>query len=86
MSELTKNNLFKAFNSYQDKSGTLNKDGIGLGLATSLSIVQVLGPGDSILVKSELGKGTEFTFKIFSNLSGKGVAYTSVHYETKPKI
>lgn len=80
MTETTKNNLFKAFNSYKDESGALNKDGIGLGLAISLAIVQKLGPDDQITVESVLGKGSTFEFNIFRNYNTKSAKPSTVSH------
>ncbi|MCP4109235.1 MAG: response regulator [Desulfobacteraceae bacterium] len=52
--------LFEPFG--QTKSGIAHKDGTGLGLAISREFVRLMG-GD-IKVRSELGKGSVFTFDI----------------------
>jgi signal transduction histidine kinase/CheY-like chemotaxis protein len=60
-------NLFKSFQ--QADSGITRKyGGTGLGLAISRTIAQMRG-GD-ITVKSEYGKGSEFTYKSHLKLSG----------------
>jgi signal transduction histidine kinase/CheY-like chemotaxis protein len=52
--------LFEAF--VQTETGRRSQEGTGLGLPISQKFVQLMG-GD-IIVKSEVGKGTTFTFKI----------------------
>ena len=86
MTETTKNNLFKAFNSYKDQTGALNKDGIGLGLAISLAIVQRLGPENEITVDSVLGKGSTFKFSIFRNFNTKSARPSTVSTSDLPFV
>jgi CheY-like chemotaxis protein len=61
MNQTTKEKLFTAF--YQeDASSTRQYGGVGLGLALVKSSIEQLG--GSILVQSELGKGTIFTIEL----------------------
>lgn len=54
-------NLFKLFGKLQS-SNHLNRNGVGLGLSFSKSLVEKLG--GAISVSSEVGKGTAFSFEI----------------------
>lgn len=70
------NKLFKEFNSNVESKtestrSVMNKEGIGLGLVTSLNLVEKLGPLRRIQVESEKGKGSRFSFQIFQNLDFK---------------
>ena len=67
------NRLFEPF--VQTESGKQSQEGTGLGLPISRKFVQLMG-GD-ITVKSQLGKGTTFTFNIQATI----VSYADV--ETK---
>lgn len=58
--------LFTKFKS--DNKSKNNSQGIGLGLFICKSLISKLGPNQKIGVKSELSKGTSFTFEIFKNL------------------
>ena len=57
--------LFKAFK--QTRVGRESKEGTGLGLRISQKFVQLMG--GEITVKSELGKGSCFTFQIQADLA-----------------
>lgn len=70
--------LFKEFSSniegQKDASKSVyNKDGIGLGLVTSVNLVEILGPERKINVVSEKGKGSIFSFAVFKELDTKKV-------------
>lgn len=70
------NKLFKEFNSNVESKtestrSVMNKDGIGLGLVTSLNLVEKLGPVRRIQVESEKGKGSRFSFQIYQYLDFK---------------
>jgi CheY-like chemotaxis protein len=58
-------NLFQAFK--QTRVGRESKEGTGLGLRISQKFVQLMG--GEITVKSELGKGSCFTFQIQAGLT-----------------
>ncbi|KAL4446146.1 hypothetical protein ABPG74_021685 [Tetrahymena malaccensis] len=61
-----KSQLFKVFNTFDQKG--LNKNGIGLGLTICKRLVTFLGPSDHIDVESEVSKGSKFTFKVYRDL------------------
>ena len=48
----------------------MNKEGIGLGLTICRCLIGRLGPTDKLLIKSEVDKGSKFSFEIFTNLLG----------------
>lgn len=80
--------LFKEFNSNVENKNeaaqsVYNKDGIGLGLVTSLNLVEKLGPTRRIQVESEKGKGSRFSFTIYKNFSFKVAANRKA--KVKPK-
>lgn len=82
------NKLFKEFNSnVENKSeatqSVYNKDGIGLGLVTSLNLVEKLGPARRIKVESEKGKGSRFSFAIYKNFSFKLASSARVKEKSK---
>lgn len=79
-------NLFKAFNSYKDDSGSLNHDGIGLGLAISLAIVERLGPVQMIDVDSTLSKGTCFSFLVYRDHKLKSVSDDNIKKSEVEKL
>ncbi|CAD8120967.1 unnamed protein product [Paramecium sonneborni] len=56
-------NLFKLYSTYD--IGKNNRHGVGLGLTISQQLVSLLGPSDKIELKSQVGKGSTFKFKIF---------------------
>ncbi|KAL4492550.1 hypothetical protein ABPG72_007663 [Tetrahymena utriculariae] len=61
-----KSQLFKVFNTFDQKG--LNKNGIGLGLTICKRLVTFLGPSDHIDVESEVSKGSKFSFKVYKDL------------------
>jgi hypothetical protein len=70
------NKLFKEFNSNVERKtestrSIMNKEGIGLGLVTSLNLVEKLGPLRRIQVESEKGKGSRFSFQIHQSIDYK---------------
>lgn len=70
------NKLFKEFASnVENKSeatrSVCNREGIGLGLVTSLNLVEKLGPHRKINVESEKGIGSTFSFQIYQNCETK---------------
>lgn len=72
------NKLFKEFNSNVENKteatrSVMNKEGIGLGLVTSLNLVEKLGPFRRIQVESEKGKGSRFSFQIFQEIDYKTI-------------
>jgi PAS domain S-box-containing protein len=74
------NNLFDAF--VQAKSGRESQEGTGLGLPISQKFVQLMG-GD-LTVKTEVGRGTTFTFAI--QVSVVDVAEVQSHPPTRRVI
>ncbi|CAK65630.1 unnamed protein product (macronuclear) [Paramecium tetraurelia] len=56
-------NLFKLYSTYD--IGKNNRHGVGLGLTISQQLVSLLGPSDKIELKSQVGKGSTFKFKIY---------------------
>lgn len=74
------NKLFSAYTSDRDNK---NIKGIGLGLYTSKYLVQNLGPGYNINVKSKIGQGTQFDFEIYKifDISKKKQNETNLGYE-----
>ncbi|CAD8123350.1 unnamed protein product [Paramecium sonneborni] len=56
-------NLFKLYSTYD--IGKNNRHGVGLGLTISQQLVTLLGPSDKIELKSQVGKGSTFKFKIY---------------------
>jgi len=87
--------LFKEFNTNVETNkgaskSVVNRDGIGLGLSTSLGLVEKLGPHRKINVKSAKGKGSEFSFLIYNDYSKSSVdrrnrSSSRLSFE-KPKI
>ena len=92
--------LFKEFNSnVETNKGTsksvVNRDGIGLGLSTSLGLVEKLGPLRKIDVKSARGKGSVFSFLIYQdyaksiadrkNRSSSRLSFEKPKIDTKPR-
>lgn len=73
-------NLDKLFNNYQQESNKIFSEygGTGLGLSLSKELAELMG--GSILVKSELGKGSEFILNCFVK-AGVG----DFENETSPK-
>ncbi len=70
------NKLFKEFASNVENKGeaarsVCNREGIGLGLVTSLNLVEKLGPIRKINVESEKGIGSTFSFQIYQNCDSK---------------
>jgi len=61
--------LFKLYTKLDDKEG-MNKNGVGLGLTICNSIVKLLSDVENnrIVVKSEYGFGSSFSFSIHKNL------------------
>ena len=55
------------FNTYNTNG--MNKQGIGLGLFFCKKIIGKLSADDKLEIKSELGVGSIFSFKIYANLS-----------------
>ena len=78
--------LFKPFNSYQDASGTLNKEGIGLGLVLTQKLVNILGPSQKINVNSTIGEGSRFTFLIFWDIDKKNNLKNPINQEKNNKV
>ena len=81
--------LFKEFNSnVETNKGTsksvVNRDGIGLGLSTSLELVEVLGPKRDIQVSSAEGQGSTFSFLIFQDY--RIVEEHTKHRATSPQF
>lgn len=62
---IAKENLDKLFNNYQQESTKISSEygGTGLGLSLSKELAELMG--GSIIVKSELGKGSEFILNCF---------------------
>ncbi|CAD8112699.1 unnamed protein product [Paramecium primaurelia] len=56
-------NLFRLYSTYD--IGKNNRHGVGLGLTISQQLVCLLGPSDKIELKSQVGKGSTFKFKIY---------------------
>ena len=54
------NNMFKMFSTISSSRSTMNKKGVGLGLYICKLIVNAFG--GRIMVNSEFGKGSKFTF------------------------
>lgn len=54
--------LMTPFATFDNDEFKVNKNGIGLGLFISKSIVQMLGPNEEIFIYSELGVGSKFCF------------------------
>jgi signal transduction histidine kinase len=52
------------FATYDINNGS-NRHGVGLGLTIANKLAKELGPTDCIDVKSEVGVGSCFSFKIF---------------------
>ncbi|NEN92406.1 MAG: response regulator [Okeania sp. SIO3H1] len=69
--------LFEAFS--QTETGKNSQEGTGLGLPISRKFVNLMG-GD-ITVKSQVGKGTDFRFKIAVNIVNK----TYIETQEKPR-
>jgi anti-sigma regulatory factor (Ser/Thr protein kinase) len=72
MDEEAQRKLFKLFNTNVETNkgatkSVVNRDGIGLGLSTSLELVQKLGPNREISVKSIIDQGSTFSFKIYKD-------------------
>ena len=65
MTEAVKAFLFDA-NHHPSKRGTNNEKGTGLGLQLCKNLAEL--HNGSILVESELGKGSTFTFKVPVNI------------------
>jgi signal transduction histidine kinase len=74
---MNKETLSKLFQKFNSERNSQNSKGIGLGLFICKSIIEKLGPLNSINVKSELGKGTEISFKIFSHENGNTFDFDS---------
>ena len=66
---LDKLNENKEYTTFDTENG-MNKEGIGLGLTICRSLIARLGPTGQLLIESEVGKGSVFSFKIFTNLTG----------------
>lgn len=47
----------------------MNKEGIGLGLTICRSLIGRLGPSGELNIESEIGQGSVFSFKLFTNLT-----------------
>ena len=92
--------LFKEFNSNVEGNkgaakSVVNRDGIGLGLSTSLGLVEKLGPLRKIDVKSAKGKGSRFSFLIYQdyaksiaerkNRSSSRLSFEKPKIDTKPR-
>lgn len=78
--------LFKLFGKLQD-TASLNKNGTGLGLVISQSIVEMLSENSKqkIKVSSSFGNGSTFSFKIPLNF-GEDEEITDEIFETEQKI
>ena len=62
--------LFKLFGKLEQTDKNINKNGVGLGLAVSQSIVRMMNDNKGeITLLSEYGKGSTFHLPIFSKLS-----------------
>lgn len=55
--------LFKAYETYTEKNN--NTSGIGLGLNLCLKLSGYIGPFKNIWLKSELNKGSTFSFLVY---------------------
>ncbi len=63
-----KNGLFQVFGTYDHNKGS-NRHGVGLGLTIAKKLVQELGPTGEIVVESQPGQGTSFTFTLYAEES-----------------
>ena len=62
--------LFKLFGKLEQSDRNINKNGVGLGLAVSQSIVRMINDNKGeITLNSEYGKGSTFFLPIFSKLT-----------------
>jgi signal transduction histidine kinase/ActR/RegA family two-component response regulator len=62
--------LFKLFGRLNQRDPHINKEGVGLGLAISQNLAQMMLPetdGGGIKVQSIVGRGSRFSFKLKSN-------------------
>lgn len=66
---LDKLNENKEYTTFDNEKG-MNKEGIGLGLSICRSLIARLGPTGKLHIESEVGKGSLFSFKIYTNLTG----------------
>lgn len=64
MNKLNENIAYSTF----DNDKGVNKEGIGLGLTICRKLVALLGPSDNLIIISELGKGSCFSFEIYKNI------------------
>ena len=74
--------LPQIFSKYKsDNKNKINTQGIGLGLFICKSLINMLGPKKEIKVKSQVGKGTTFTFEIYKDIDKNASPRELAHHE-----
>jgi signal transduction histidine kinase len=65
--EYKQKNLFQEWSTFTDETGTINREGSGLGLSIAKKIVDLLGPLGNIDIESTLGNGSQFSCLIWKD-------------------